>query len=301
MPISWTQTLLDQDQSLAGALARRRVQNDDRFKVLQQSEHQRATRVDEQQRSRALDESTRLREAQQAETSRRNTESADDREIAQFMTALGLLEPGSVADPTMVATASRRGLGDLFEANPTTKVHTFKGTAGQLRAIAREKEAEGRAQQAAEREARMAEQATRSYQLQNAALQNQVERTKIQQHREDRMTQADQNIRKLRPEQQIAFRTVLKGLIDKTKAASGGMGNTLYEMSGGLVGSPNTGPDILDLTEQAYRQVTGSPILSPATGTPGGPAPAPTPGTPAAPTPSAPVRKKYNPATGKVE
>jgi hypothetical protein len=257
MGISWTTALLDQDQSLEGLLARNKLQDDSRFKLIAQTEDLRAQKQAEAHAAQQLAEQTRLREAQQAETNRRNTEVSEDREIAQFMTALGLLEPGSMADPKMVETATKRGLGDLFEGDPEKKTYKFKGTASQLRAKEREAQAEERARLAEERERRMADAQERHLRLQSATLENQVARTKIQEARERRMAQANQNVMKLTSQQQIAFRTVLKDMQEKAKEASGG----LFGL--GIFGAEEEQDATLKMVEQAYMQVTGSPVLSP--------------------------------------
>jgi len=254
MPISWTTALMDQDRTLEGALARRKLAQDQMFRSLVEAENQRATRTQEEHQRNVLGENTRLREAQQAETARRNAEVADDREIAQYMSAIGMLEPGApVADPKLLEFANRRGLGALFETGEGGS--KFKGTAAQLAAKARLEDADKARALAEEREARMARATEANMRLQNAQLDNQLRRTAIQEAREKRLAQAQQNVTKLTPQQQIAFRAVLKAKQDKASEQSGGLFGT------GLFADET---DPLDLVEQAYKEVTGSAILSPA-------------------------------------
>jgi hypothetical protein len=264
MPISWSTVIDEQDQSLEAELARRELSQNSALKILRELEGQRATRADEEYKTkkqaedselekRRIDETTKLRTAQQDETMRRNREIDADRDTAGYMQAIGMLEPGTVIrDPRLIEQANKRGMGDLFKADPTTGLTIFTGTAAQLRQQAREDQANARAAAAERRADERAAQFERTIAVAQANAQNSAARTDIMRDKEKRIAAAQAAEEKLPPQLQVAFREIVKQRMKERRPSF------LHSITGGMAGDPEE--DTLTIVESAYRQVTGKDL-----------------------------------------
>ena len=271
MPISWGEVARNQHKSLESALALQELEQSGLLRTLSQAEEMRQAREIEKHRGETLEESKRHRMAQEEETRRRNREMDEerkrrdeDRDAARFYSTLDRLSPGDlVDDPTVLERATKQGLGGLFALDPETGKMKYTGTAAQRRAIEAATRAEERAAAAEERERRMAYQWQKEYEArERERLRQDADRDAnrvLAEKRLQRQQAIDQSFTRLSPQQQVAYRTILA---DKIKKNSGG---ALYDTFG--VGQAPR--DVVDLAEEAYKEVTGSDVLGakPSSGT----------------------------------